>query len=139
MFAMRTKRKSDILLELAIREASMTYQPNALLTPPMYHDALDMKALCKEFPPAADYLATTFQLSRDALRALQNERFLKQMSRAWNVPFYRRRGSAIGLEAGDIRSLDDLNKIPPFSVHDLRESLKESTIWTDYIGIDPAR
>ena len=115
----------------------MTLAPSARLDPPMYHEALDLRALCEEFPPAATYVATTFKLSRDALEALQSDRFLRQMERAWQVPFYRRRWTDVGLEPGDIRSLEDLGKIPPFSVHDLRDSLAREPVWADYIGIDP--
>ncbi len=105
---------------------------------PWYYRSLDFEALWREFPPAPDYFASTYLLSREALRALQNERFLRQMQRAWQVPFYRRHWSAAGMQPGDIRSLDDLTKIPPFSVHDLRGSLSDNPPWADYIGIDPA-
>jgi phenylacetate-CoA ligase len=104
---------------------------------PRYHAALDFDALWREFPPAPDYFDTTYRMSADALRALQNERFLRQVARAWQVPFYRRHWGAHGMEPGDIRSLDDLTKIPPFSVHDLREGLNPNPPWMDYIGIDP--
>ena len=48
---------------------------------PWYYRSLDFEALWREFPPAPDYLASTYLLSRDAMRALQNERFLRQMDR----------------------------------------------------------
>jgi phenylacetate-CoA ligase len=105
---------------------------------PRYHESLDFDALFREFPPAPEYLNTTFLLSGDELHALQNERFLKQIERAWQVPFYSKRWGKAGLEKGDIRSLEDLKKIPPFSVHDFRESLTEESLWADYIGINPA-
>ena len=41
------------------------------------------------------------------------------------------------MEPGDIRSLEDLARIPPFTVHDLRSSLEAQPFWADYIGIDP--
>jgi phenylacetate-CoA ligase len=115
----------------------MTVDSRAKPDPPMYHEALDTQALCREFTPAASYLATTFQMSRDELHAFQTARFLRQMQRAWEVPFYRRRWTDFGLKPGDIRSLEDLRKIPPFSVHDLRDSLAREPMWADYIGIDP--
>jgi phenylacetate-CoA ligase len=43
------------------------------------------------------------------------------------------------MSPGDICSLDDLSKIPPFSVHDLREGMVSDPFWADYIGIDPER
>ncbi|MEA2946724.1 MAG: phenylacetate-CoA ligase [Alphaproteobacteria bacterium] len=109
---------------------------------PRYYKALDFDALWREFPPAPDYFDGTYRLSRDELRAMQNERFLREMQRAWQVPFYRRHWPAAGMEPGDIRGLDDLGKVPPFSVHDMRESVMNGPAidppWADYIGIDPA-
>ena len=107
-------------------------------TIPRYHQALDFEALWREFPPPPDYFAGTYRLSRDEIRGMQEQRFLRQMERAWQVPFYRRRWSAQGMQPGDIRGLDDLAKIPPFSVHDMRESASSDPPWADYIGIDPA-
>ena len=104
---------------------------------PRYHQSLDFDALWREFPPAPDYFSGTYRLSSDELRALQEQRFLRQMARAWQVPFYRRRWSAAGLEPGDISGLDDLVKMPPFSVHDMRASVLNEPPWADYIGIDP--
>ena len=104
---------------------------------PRYYSSLDFEALWREYPPAPDYFETTDKLSRDALRQMQNERFIRQLTRAWQVPFYQRHWGAHGMNPGDIRSLDDLQKIPPFSVHDLRESSNPNQPWMDYIGIDP--
>lgn len=106
---------------------------------PYYPRALDFEAVMAEFLPAPDYFEAAAALSRDALRAQQNRRFLKQIERGWQVPFYKRHWSAVGLEPGDIRSLDDLHKIPPYSVSDLRQSTEGVAPWADYIGIDPER
>lgn len=112
--------------------------PPAGTRSPRYYASIDFDALWREFPPAPHFFQSTWMLSPDELRALQNERFLRQMQRAWHVPFYQRHWGAHGLEVGDIRSLDDLSAIPPFSVHDLREGMNANPPWMDYIGIDPA-
>lgn len=104
---------------------------------PFYPRSLDFEALMREYLPAPDYFEAAATQSRDELRADQNRRFLKQMERGWKVPFYKRHWSAVGLEPGDIRSLDDLHKIPPYTVADLREGLEKDPLWADYIGIDP--
>ena len=57
---------------------------------PRYHQALDFEALWREFPPPPDYFSGTYRLSRDQMRAMQEQRFLRQMERAWQVPFYSR-------------------------------------------------
>ncbi len=105
---------------------------------PRYAAALDFEDLWRDFPPAPEYFTTSYRLKRDRLHALQEVRFLRQMERAWQVPFYHRHWSQAGMEPGDIASLEDLEKIPPFSVHDLRESVARDPLWADYIGIDPA-
>jgi phenylacetate-CoA ligase len=105
---------------------------------PRYYSSLDFSELWHEFPPAPDYFTTTYRKSLDELHALQNQRFLAQMKRAWQVPFYQRHWRVAGMAAEDIRSLDDLQKIPPFSVHDLRDAIARNPPWGDFIGIDPA-
>lgn len=104
---------------------------------PRYAAALDFEALWREFPPAEEYFETAYRRSADQIRQIQNQRFVAQMTRAWQVPFYKRHWGAAGMSPGDIRSLDDLGRIPPFSVHDLRDSLEREPFWADYIGIDP--
>ena len=104
---------------------------------PRYAASLDFDALWKEFPPADEYFKGPYQRPPEQIREIQNERFLRQMERAWKVPFYRKHWGAHGMEPGDIRSVEDLIKIPPFSVHDLRAGLEEQPFWADYMGIDP--
>jgi phenylacetate-CoA ligase len=103
---------------------------------PRYYRALDFEALWREYPPPPEYFRSTYILSPDALRALQKVRFAKQIERAWQIPFYQRHWKAAGLANGDIRGLDDLRHIPPFTVHDLRDSIARDPPWGDYIGID---
>ena len=114
-----------------------TPPPHGKATIPRYAAALDFEALWREFPPADIYFDDAYRRSADQIRQIQNERFLRQMQRAWQVPFYKRHWGAAGMAPGDIRSLDDLERIPPFSVHDLRGSLEQEPFWADYIGIDP--
>ena len=106
-------------------------------TVPLYYRSLDFEALWREFPPAPDYFEATFFMSRDELRALQEARFLQQMRRAWEIPFYQRHWGKAGLQPGDIRSLDDLKNLPTFSVHDMRDAIGRKPPWGDLIGIDP--
>ena len=57
------------------------------------------------------------------LRALQNERFMKQIKHVWdNVPYYRAKMEAKGVSLEDIQSIDDLHKLPFLSKADLRDA-----------------
>ena len=61
--------------------------------------------------------------SREEILALQNERLLKQVQHAWdNVPYYRAKMEEKGVTPADIRSVDDLYKLPFLSKADLREA-----------------
>ncbi|HVV95084.1 MAG TPA: hypothetical protein VHD15_16855 [Hyphomicrobiales bacterium] len=106
---------------------------------PYYDQSLDFEALRREYPVGAEYYRTTHRISRDELHSLQEARFFKTVERGWQVPFYRRRWSEHGLEPGDIRSLDDLRHIPPYSVHDLRDAMGDNPPFADYIGLDPKK
>jgi phenylacetate-CoA ligase len=64
----------------------------------------------------------TEKMPREELRALQLHRLRKTAALALNTPFYRKRLAAAGIrEAGDIKSLDDLARIPFTGKQDLRD------------------
>lgn len=92
--------------------------------------------LLAEYPIGDAFLTGPAKLSRDALRALQEARFAAVMRRAWQVPFYRRRWSAAGMEPGDIRGLDDLSSIPAYDKSDLMESVEAFPPFGDFHGLD---
>ena len=104
---------------------------------PWYHRSLDFEKLWREFPPAPDYFKTVYSMPHEELRALQSERFVRQMQRAWEIPFYQRHWGKAGIKRGDIRCLDDLKHLPAFSVHDLRDSIARHPPWGDLMGVDP--
>ena len=59
----------------------------------------------------------------DQLRALQNERFMKQIKHVWdNVPYYRQKMEEKGVSIDDIQSIDDLPKLPFLTKADLRDA-----------------
>ena len=64
-------------------------------------------------------------MSADALRDLQNARFLERMKDAWKTGFYSTRWKAVGLEPVDIRGLDDIEKIPTFNSEDLKDAIAD--------------
>ena len=107
-------------------------------TIPYYHQALDWEALVRDYPPPPAFARTTGRLSADALRALQNERFLQRMAEAWQTSFYRARWQAAGLEPGDIRTLDDLETIPTFNSDDLKQAIDAHPPFGNHHPIDAA-
>lgn len=60
---------------------------------------------------------------RERLREIQSERLVKMVCSAYeNVPFYKKKFDAIGLAPGDIRSIDDIVKLPFTEKQDLRDT-----------------
>ncbi|MGN1410801.1 MAG: phenylacetate--CoA ligase family protein [Eubacteriales bacterium] len=61
--------------------------------------------------------------SPEQIREWQNERLLKTVRRVWdNNEYYRNKMKASGVECGDIKSVDDLHKLPFLTKDDLREA-----------------
>ena len=62
-------------------------------------------------------------MPRDEMAGMQNERLVRQVERLWdNVPYYRGLMEREGVSPGDIRSVDDLHKLPFLTKDDLREA-----------------
>ncbi|MDO5443952.1 MAG: phenylacetate--CoA ligase, partial [Bacteroidia bacterium] len=61
-------------------------------------------------------------LSRSEIEALQLERLQATVKHCMNSPFYKKRFEEIGLKPEDIKSLDDLKKIPFTTKQDLRDT-----------------
>ena len=62
-------------------------------------------------------------MSRDEMAALQTDRLRRCVARvSTSVPLYRERLAAAGVGPGDIRSLDDLERLPFTVKQDLRDS-----------------
>ncbi len=62
-------------------------------------------------------------MSRDEITAIQSARLLKTLDRVYhNVPFYRNKMQQVGLELGDIKGIEDLEKLPFTTKQDLRDN-----------------
>jgi len=99
---------------------------------PYYYKVVDHENLVKQFAPPDEWYETVYKWPKDKVRKLQNERFLEVVRRGWEFPFYKRRWTEAGLRPGDIKSLDDINKIPTFSVQDLVESVQSHPPFGDF-------
>lgn len=62
-------------------------------------------------------------MDREQLRNVQSERLCQMVERVYyNVPFYRKKMQELGMEPGDIISIDDLQKLPFTTKQDLRDN-----------------
>lgn len=60
---------------------------------------------------------------RETIRQIQSEKLVAQVKHVWeNVPYYRKKMEEKGVTPDDIKSVDDLYKLPFLSKADLREA-----------------
>ena len=61
--------------------------------------------------------------SEETIREIQNKKLVEQVKHVWdNVPYYRKKMEEKGVTPDDIKSVDDLYKLPFLSKYDLRDS-----------------
>jgi phenylacetate-CoA ligase len=66
------------------------------------------------------------------------ERLQQVMRYAWErAPFYRRKWSEAGLEPGDIRSLEDFERVPVVTKGELRDAQVRAEPFGDYLCVEP--
>ena len=80
--------------------------------------------MSRNFPPdTCPYLHEEMEtLTREQISALQLERLQTTVRHCMNSPFYKQRFEEIGLKPEDIKSLDDIRKIPFTTKADLRDT-----------------
>ncbi len=101
---------------------------------PNYFDAMDYPGILTEYGRPAEFAARIARMPREQLREVQNRRFLKIVDFAWKVPFYRRLWGNAGIKPGDIRSIDDIEKLPSYSKSDLMASVEAHPPIGDFDG-----
>lgn len=70
--------------------------------------------------------------SLDEMRAIQNEKLVKQVKRVYeNVEYYRNLMDEKGVTPDDIKSIDDLHKLPFLTKADLRDAYPYGLLGTD--------
>ncbi len=101
------------------------------------HEAVDYDALMREFPPPPAYFETVWLDEPDVIERKQLERLRARAQAAYRVPFFRNRWDAAGFEPGQLETLDDLWKVPFYTVDDLRKSIEAHPPFGDYQALAP--
>ncbi len=103
---------------------------------PTYYEAFDYNQMLKDYP-IGNALGQKFNgMSRKELKALQNERFMQVVARAWEVPFYQRIWGNAGVTSDQIKSIDDIEKLPIISKSDIMDSVAQYPPIGDFHGLD---
>lgn len=108
------------------------------MTVPYYYRSIDFDRLVREYPPSQDYAETVFLSGRLEIEELQNRRLLEIVQWAWGNPFYRKKWEGHGVRPQDIRSKEDLGKLPMVAVEDFKESLRTHPPFGEHPGLTAA-
>ncbi|MBY6189629.1 phenylacetate--CoA ligase family protein [Microbulbifer agarilyticus] len=103
---------------------------------PSYFESFDVQQALADYPLGDAFLERYQGMSREELRELQNQRFLKLMARGWEIPFYQRLWGDAGIKREDIQSLDDIEKLPVFSKSDIMQSVEKFPPIGDFSGLE---
>ncbi|MBV9278672.1 MAG: AMP-binding protein [Chloroflexi bacterium] len=89
-------------------------------------------------PDGEGFWATRLETaSRDELQSIQGEKLRVAVRYVYQcIPLYRRKFDAIGLDPRDIRSVEDLPRIPVTTKRDLAEDLLQHPPWGTYTALD---
>jgi phenylacetate-CoA ligase len=100
-----------------------------------YFESFDWRRLLADYPLSGEALRKVATLPRERLEELKQARLRAVLQQAWQVPFYRRRWSKAGIRIEDIRTVQDLRAVPPYSKSDLMASIEEFPPFGDFHGI----
>jgi len=101
-----------------------------------YFDFVNPDQLRAEHPIGDAFLDFAKTISRDELFAHQDKLFRRMLKRAWKIPFYQKLWGAQGIEAGDIKGLADINKLPVFDKSDIMASIERQAPFGDFSGLE---
>ncbi|GAB3096603.1 phenylacetate--CoA ligase [Aestuariicella hydrocarbonica] len=106
------------------------------MTYPTYYESFDYSAMLDDYPLGETFMQRYQGMSREALKAIQNQRFMALIDKAWNIPFYRRLWSNAGVQPADIQSIDDITKLPTYSKSDIMQSVADYPPIGDFNGFE---
>ncbi len=96
---------------------------------------VDHDELVRLYPPPPEYFETHYFMEPEAIERLQVLRLAEECWRAYDVPFYRMMWDEAGFHPSQIRTLDDLNRLPIYDIDDIRASIARKPPYGDYQGV----
>ncbi len=101
------------------------------------HEAVDLAAVERMFPPPPEYFEGAFFDRPEVIERRQLSRLIDKAWRAYAIPFHRRRWDVAGVHPRDLTTLDDLRRVPAYTVDDIRRSIEAHPPYGDYQGVTP--
>ncbi|HEX6870462.1 MAG TPA: hypothetical protein VF163_05135 [Micromonosporaceae bacterium] len=90
-----------------------------------YHRDIDVAAIATSYPPPPEHVGILGRVSQDEAHDRTLRRLRRVLIRAAGLPFYARRWAEAGFTPADLHDLADLDRVPTFTVNDLRVSIEQ--------------
>ena len=103
---------------------------------PLYRQSIDWEWYERQYSPPDVFAKTVYTWPAERIREMQNERFLSVVAQGWQNQFYSARWREAGLAPDDIRSLDDITRLPLFDSDDIKKSLELDPPYGDFHGVN---
>ena len=98
-------------------------------------DAVDFDELARQFPPPPEYFEGPWLAPPEEIDRIKLSRARHRADRARRVPFFRRLWDAAGFDPDDLHHVEDLDRLPTYTVDDIRRSVEEHPPYGDYQGV----
>jgi len=92
---------------------------------PIYQKSIDWTTFFDIYPVPDVFEQTVYQWPRETLHKFQNQRFMQLVETGWRNKFYSRRWRAAGVKPEDVRSIDDIAKLPSYTSDDVKTDQAE--------------
>ncbi len=99
---------------------------------PYYYKSLDFNKLVDEYEPPLEFMQSGWKWSRDQIESTQFNRLQATLSRGEKIPFFQRLWKKYDFSPSDVKSLLDMQKIPQYTIDDIRESIDVAPPYGDY-------
>ena len=101
-----------------------------------YSDAL-VNAVVGDYGWPEQYFEDRFFWDPERIKRTQDVRLRNEIARAATVPFYKRLWERAGADPRSIHGVQDLHRLPMYTVEDLRESIALAPPYGDHQGVLP--
>lgn len=99
---------------------------------PYYHKSVDWDKLVSEYEPPLEFMDGAWKWGRDQIENVQFKRLRETLKKGAEIPFFQRLWKKCDFTPSDVKSLVDVNKIPSYTIDDIRESIDLQPPFGDY-------
>ncbi len=98
-------------------------------------DAVDFDEVARRFPPPPEYFEGAWLAPPEEIDRVKLSRVRDRADRARGVPFFRRLWQESDFDPADLHRVEDLDRMPTYTVDDLRRSVEDHPPYGDYQGV----